>query len=1145
MQTCPTCGESNPDRASFCLACGSPLARRPAAEAERKTVTVLFCDLVGFTARSDRADPEDVKATLRPFHAMLKRRLDRVGGTLDKFIGDAVLGVFGAPVSHEDDPERAIRGALGILDGIAELNEAHPGLDLAVRIGVATGEAFVSFGPGPQVGDRVTGEVMTLAGALQAAAPAGGIAVGEQTYRATKDLFVFEPLEPIEVPGREAVPIWRVVSGRSRLVRETLRTPFVGRSEESSMLRAAFRRAAGEPSVQLVTMIGEPGVGKTRVIAEFASYLDEQPDIIRWRQGRSLPYGEGVGFWPLSEIVKAEAGILESDPPAEARAKLGASVEALVDDPSERDWMKARLAPLAGLGEITEAIDRQESFTAWRRYLEAMAAQHTTVLVFEDLHWGDRFMLEFVEHLVDWSTALPLLVVCAARPELYERFPGWGGGKRNSATISLPPLSEAETAMLISGLLDQAILPAETQSALLERAGGNPLFAEEFVRMLTDQGLFGDRTKALHIEAEEIAVPETVQALIGARLDTLPAESKALLHDAAVFGKVFWSGALAAMSGMAEEEVRIRLHDIAKKELVRPARTSSVKDQAEYAFWHILIRDVAYAQIPHSERGGKHRAAAAWLEGVVGDRVADQAEALAHHYGQALELARSGGETDEVRELQWFTARYLMLAGDRALRVDLGSAEAYYRRAVELLPPGHPDRPRALVKKADAAASAGRFLESEREFGEAVTALRGAGDPLALGEALALQARSLSKIGHFARATRLLEESISILEPEPPGPELARAYSRMAGLDLSLNRLHESLAWAEKALALAERLGLEDEIVRARQNKGAARCELGDMAGLADLWSALRLGLELGLGEETTVTYGNLAVSLWIHDGPGIASQVWSAAVEYSELRGFLTEAMWSKAGQLEVLYDLGKWDELLAIAAEMDEFDRSGGGGQIGTFAEFYAAMVQIRRGEVARAVANEEDFLPRVRTAERAEFLAPALTAGATIEQVRGHRRTAVGLVEEFREATRESPNYRLHYLPDALRVLEACGELADTAGLARAEALLPDEAEATAVRLQHCLVSARAILAEARGDLEDAAELYADAAGRWLRYGSVVERGQALLGQGRCLLALRDPGAAERLREAREIFASLGAKLLLAGVDDLLGEETALTS
>ncbi|MFB3737373.1 MAG: AAA family ATPase [Candidatus Velamenicoccus archaeovorus] len=1142
MQTCPTCGESNPDRASFCLACGSPLARPPAAGAERKVVTVLFCDLVGFTARSDRADPEDVKATLRPFHAMLTRMLDRVGGTLDKFIGDAVVGVFGAPVSHEDDPERAIRGALGILDGIAELNEEHPGLELAVRIGVATGEAFVSLGPGPQVGDRITGEVMTLASALQAAAPVGGIAVSEQTYRATKDLFVFEPLDPVEVSGRDPLPIWRVVSGRSRLVRERPHTPFVGRTEEASMLRAAFRRAAAEPSVQLVTIVGEPGVGKTRVIGELANHLDDEPDIIRWRQGRCLPYGEGVSFWPLSEIVKAEAGILESDPPDEARAKLGASVDALVDDPPERDWMKARLAPLAGLGQVAEAVDRQESFTAWRRYLEAMAAQHTTVLVFEDLHWGDPLMLGFVEHLVDWATTLPMLVICAARPELYERFPGWGGGKRNSTTISLPPLTESETAMLISGLLEQAILPAETQSALLERAGGNPLFAEEFVRMLTDQGVFGEGAKAPSIPPEAIAVPETVQALIGARLDTLPIESKALLHDAAVFGKVFWSGALAAMGGLSEDEVRLRLHDIARKELVRPVRTPSVKDQDEYAFWHILIRDVAYGQIPRSERGPKHRAAAAWIEEVAGDRLADQAEALAYHYGEALEIARSvGGETGELERC---TARYLMLAGERALRVDLGSAERYFRRAVETLPVHHPERPRAVLRVADAAASAGRFAEADRGFEEAVAAFRELGDPLRLGEALAVQARALSKVGYFVRARGLLEESIGILEPEPPGPELARAYSRMSGLDLSLNRLHDSLAWAEKALALAERLGLQDEVVRARQNKGAARCELGDTAGLADLWSALRLGLELGLGEETTITYGNLAVSLWIHDGPAIAAQVWSAAVEYSELRGFVTEAMWSKAGQLEVLYDLGKWDQLLGIAAEMDGFDRAGGGGQIGTFAEFYRAMVSIRRGEIARAVADEEEFLPKVRTAERPEFLAPALTVGATIERVRGHHRTAVELIEEFRRATEAAPNYRLHYLPDALRVLEACGELASPEGRARAESLLPAE-ELTAARLEHCRVNAEAILAEARGELQRAAELYADAASRWQTYGSVPERGQALLALGRCLTALHDPGAAERLREAREVFASLEAGLLLGAVDELLGEETALTS
>ncbi len=1096
MRACPNCGESNPDRASFCLACGSPLVSR-ISQAERKIVTVLFCDLVGFTQRSDRADPEDVKATLRPFHAMLDRMFSRTGGTLDKFIGDAAVGLFGAPVTHEDDAERAVYAAILIVDELAELNRETAGLDLAVRIGIATGEVVVSLAPGPQMGERVTGDVLNLAAELQHVAPVNGIAVAEATYRATKDLFVYQPLPPIRT--REGpMRVWRPTARRSRLVRELARTPFVGREEESAMLRAAFRRAVSERSVQLVTVTGEPGVGKTRLIQEFAEFLDQEPHIIRWRQGRCPPYGDGVSFWPLSEIVKAEAGILETDAPDEVAAKLGTSIETLVDDPSERDWLRARLAPLVGIGQPSGSAERGESFTAWRRYLEAMAAQHATVLVFEDLHWADASMLDFVQHLVDRAVALPLLVVCAARPDLYERDPGWSGGKRNSTTISLPPLTEGETAMLISALLDRAILPAETQAALLERS---------------------------------------VQALIGARLDALPPESKALLHHAAVIGKVFWSGALAAISGRDEAEIRERLHEVTRKELVRPQRTSSMKDQAEYSFWHILIRDVAYAQIPRAERAAKHLAIARWLEGVAGERAPEHSELLAHHYGQALEMARAAGDPD-ADALAMTTARHLATAGERAVRFDLARAESFLRRAIELLPAGHDMRPSVLVRLGEAAAAAGRLQQARVCFDEAVELLRAGGDRRALGGALASQAGALSRFTS-SRWEPLLEEAVAILEAEAPGPELARAWSWTARQHLLFGRYRACREYAGKALALSEEVGLEEESVRARQYLGAARCELGDASGLADLWSALRRGLDLGLGEEVVLTYGNLAYQLWLRDGPAIALQVWSAAVEFSDVRGFATQAMWSKAGQLEVLFDLGRWDELLATATQMDEFDRQVGGSQVGAFADFYQAMVLVRRGDLVRSIALAEEFLPRVRALKQPEWLAPALTAGAMIEYLRGHHQTAIELVGEFVEATREAPNYRIHYLPHALGVLLATGHLE------AAEPFVPDPEHPLSVRHRHCLASVRAILAEARGQVEEGARLWTEAAERWLSYGSVLEHAHSLFGLGRCLMPIDAEQGRARLAESREAFGRLGAVVLQKEIDQALGQASALSS
>jgi class 3 adenylate cyclase len=579
VSACPACGEENPERARFCLACGTAIEETTLAE-ERKVVSVLFVDLVGFTDRSDRADPEDVRATLRPYHARLKREIERFEGTVEKFVGDAVMAVFGAPVAHEDDAERAVRAALRILDAIGELNESDPELELAVRAAVNSGEAVVALGASPEGGESiVTGDVVNTASRLQAIAPVGGVVVGELTYHASHKVIEYEELDPVSLKGKaEPVPVWRAKGGRSHVgvdVEQAAPTPFIGRDHDLALLKETYSRTLRESSLQLVTVAGEPGVGKTRLVTELRTSIDDQPEIAFWRQGRCLPYGEGITFWALGEIIKAQAGILESDGPDDAAEKLAVAVEAVVEDGSERDWFNARLAPLVGAQVVdgSEAAERAESsFTAWRRFLEAIAAQRPLVLVVEDLHWADGALLEFVEHLADWASGVPLLVVCTARPELYERRPDWGGGKRNSTTISLSPLTGEETARLLSALLSRAVLPAETQAALLERAGGNPLYAVEFVQMLTDRGVL-DVQGRLKATDGEIQVPETVQALIAARLDTLPAERKSLLHDAAVVGKVFWAGAVAAIGDRDESLVREGLHELVRKELVRPARS--------------------------------------------------------------------------------------------------------------------------------------------------------------------------------------------------------------------------------------------------------------------------------------------------------------------------------------------------------------------------------------------------------------------------------------------------------------------------------------------------------------------------------------------------------------------------------------------
>jgi predicted ATPase len=334
------------------------------------------------------------------------------------------------------------------------------------------------------------------------------------------------------------------------------------------------------------------------------------------------------------------------------------------------------------VGAGAEPAAQEESFAAWRRFCENLAVERTTVLVFEDLHWADPALLAFLEHLADWAQGVPLLVLCTARPELHEQHPGWAGGLRNAHTINLAPLTDDETGQLVSILLERAVLPAETRQQLLERAGGNPLYAEEFVRLLTETGVIG----------ESVEVPESVQALIAARLDTLSSERKSLLHDAAVIGKVFWAGALAEMGGRELGEVEQALHELAHKELVRPSRSSSMQGESEYGFWHLLVRDVAYGQIPRAGRATRHQTAAHWLEQKAGERVDDLADVLAHHYLQALELSEAVGNAAQAKQLALPARHFLALAGERALGLDATQAEERLARALELCPTGDPER---------------------------------------------------------------------------------------------------------------------------------------------------------------------------------------------------------------------------------------------------------------------------------------------------------------------------------------------------------------------------------------------------------------------------------------------------------------------
>ena len=580
--TCSACGSKNAAEAKFCSECGARLASASRPIEERKVVTVVFCDLVGSTARAEQLDPEDVRAELSSYHARVRSELERHGGTVEKFIGDAVVAVFGAPLVHEDDAERAVRSALAIRDWALEEDAVD------VRLAVNTGEALVSVDARADAGEGlVAGDVINTAARLQTAAPVNGILVGEKTYRATEGPIEYREHESVAAKGKqEPVGVWEAVSARSLFgVDVDLKpsTRLVGRRRELDLLVDALGRARAEREPQLVTIVGVPGMGKSRLVQELSARIEAEPELTRWRQGRSLPYGEGVSYWALGEMVKAEAGILESDAAPVAESKLRDTVVRVCGE-QEVEWLRGMLQPLVGIADDASSGDRRgEAFAAWRRFLEGLAAERATVLVFEDLHWADDGLLDFVDSLVDWATDVPLLVVATARPELLARRPHWGGGKTNAATLSLAPLSELETTELVHAILERSVLPADVQSAVLARAGGNPLYAEEFARMVAERGEVHD--------AGEVVLPDSVQGLISARLDLLTRAEKELLQDAAVVGKVFWPGALTANRDASDLDDAIR--GLERKEFVRRERRSSVEGELQYAFRHVLVRDVA------------------------------------------------------------------------------------------------------------------------------------------------------------------------------------------------------------------------------------------------------------------------------------------------------------------------------------------------------------------------------------------------------------------------------------------------------------------------------------------------------------------------------------------------------------------------
>ena len=1129
---CPACGAANEPGDRYCGNCGTALAT-PAAgvssaasrvaapsAAERRTVTVLFADLVGFTPVSDGEDPEAIRDMLSRYFAVARERIDRYGGTVEKFIGDAVMAVWGTPTAHEDDAERAVRAAFELVDAVATL-EGPDGSPLRLRAAVATGEAAVDLAA---VGEAmVTGDIVNTASRLQSVAAPGSVVVGEGTVRAASGAIAFESLGPQQLKGKaEPVPAWRavrVVANRGGAGRtERLEAPFVGRDDEFRHLKDLFHATERERRARIVSVVGQAGIGKSRLAWEFEKYIDGLVGDVYWHQGRSPAYGEGVTFWALGEMVRRRAGIAEGEDAEATRAKLTATLDRWLPDPDERRWVEPRLAHLLGLREAP-AGQVEELHAAWRRFFERIAEHGPTVLVFEDLQWADRGLVSFIESVVEWSRQYPILVITLSRPELVERHPTWGAGQRNFSSLNLEPLGQDEMAELLAGLVPG--LPEDASRAILDRAEGIPLYAIETVRMLVDAGALVPEEDGCRVARpiERLDVPESLQAVIAARLDGLSPEERALVQDASVLGQSFTIESLAAISARPVDELETALRPLARREILSVEVDPRSPERGHYRWVQGVIREVAYARLARRERVARHLAAARYLESLGDDELAG---ILAGHYAAAHRAADRGPEADALAA----QARLALVgAANRARSLHShDQALGYLEQALEVA--ADPVEQATLHEQAAAAAAAAaRSPDAIRHLEQAIGIQQAAGDRVMVARLTAKLGANLLMASKVEPALEALTRAMAELPPldeDPVGVPIAAALGRAYLLH---GEADAARPWIDAALDAAEKHDLREQTEDLLISKGWVLALAGHYREAVALLEGA-LASSVRSGSLQSMSRARMMVSNYLATEDPIGA--FRVGREGSDQ--FLALGMRGNAGALagNAAYgalQAGDWEWVLEAREQIDrpELNPISRTGLTGV-----AAVIEAFRGHPDRAAALLASLDPGI--------------AGSTSPQ--DHHVDIDAMVAlasgdlEAAEARAFESMQAINQEPIAMQFgIRASAWRRDLDAIRRWETLI-DQPGFRGAWADGCRQELATAIAALEGRQDEALERGRATTARWRELGVDFDVAMSILDR----LILLGPGAASsaEVAEARAIFERVGAVTMLDRVGAALGAD-----